>query len=55
MNTLLEAFQLTDDLTPTGNIVATITVGPMLDLTTGMRPTLPIVDWKSGTLQEIQF
>jgi prepilin-type N-terminal cleavage/methylation domain-containing protein len=51
MNSLLSAFQLTDDMTPTGHVIATITVGPMLDLTTGMRPTLPVVDWKSGTLQ----
>ena len=55
MNTLLKAFQLTDNGTPTGNPVATISVGPMLDVTTGMRPTLPIIDWRSGTPQEIQF
>ena len=55
MPSLLKAYQLTDDGTPTGNIVATIAVGPMLDLTSGMRPTLPIIDWKSGTPQEIQF
>ena len=55
MNTLLKAFQLTDDGTPTGNPVATISVGPMLDVTSGMRPTLPIIDWRSGTPQEIQF
>jgi type II secretory pathway pseudopilin PulG len=55
MNSLLKAFQLTDDGTTTGNIVATIAVGPMLDVTSGMRPTLPIIDWRSGTPQEIQF
>jgi type II secretory pathway pseudopilin PulG len=55
INSLLKAYQLTDDGTPTGNIVATIAVGPMLDVTSGTRPTLPIIDWKSGTLQEIQF
>ena len=55
MNTLLKAFQLTDNGTPTGNIVATIAVGTMLDVTSGMRPTLPIIDWRSGTSQEIQF
>jgi hypothetical protein len=55
MNSLLKAYQLTDNGTPTGNIVATITVGTMLDLTSGMRPTLPIIDWKSGSPQEIQF
>jgi prepilin-type N-terminal cleavage/methylation domain-containing protein len=55
MNSLLKAYQLTDTGTITGNIVATITVGSMLDLTTGMRPTLPIIDWNSGTPQEIQF
>jgi type II secretory pathway pseudopilin PulG len=55
MDSLLKAFQLTDSGTPTGNIVATIAVGSMLDPTSGMRPTLPIIDWKSGTPQEIQF
>jgi prepilin-type N-terminal cleavage/methylation domain-containing protein len=55
INSLLKAYQLTDNGTPTGNIVATIAVGPMLDLTSGMRPTLPIIDWRSGTPQEIQF
>ena len=55
MDSLLKAFQLTDNGTPTGNIVATIAVGPMLDVTSGMRPTLPIIDWRSGTPQEIQF
>ena len=55
MSSLLKAFQLTDNGTPTGNIVATIAVGPMLDVTSGMRPTLPIIDWRSGTTQEIQF
>jgi prepilin-type N-terminal cleavage/methylation domain-containing protein len=55
MNSLLKAYQLTDNGTPTGNIVATVAIGPMLDLTSGMRPTVPIVDWKSGTPQEIQF
>jgi type II secretory pathway pseudopilin PulG len=58
---LLKAYQLTDNGTPTGNIVATISVGPMLNIsTTGAtvtttRPMLPIIDWKSGTPQEIQF
>jgi type II secretory pathway pseudopilin PulG len=55
MTSLLQAFQLTDNGTPTGNIVATIAVGTMLDVTSGMRPTLPIIDWRSGTAQEIQF
>jgi prepilin-type N-terminal cleavage/methylation domain-containing protein len=55
INSLLKAYELTDNGTPTGNIVATIAVGPMLDLTSGMRPTPPIIDWKSGTPQEIQF
>jgi type II secretory pathway pseudopilin PulG len=55
MTSLLQAFQLTDNGTPTGNIVATIAVGTMLDVTSGMRPTLPIIDWRSGTSQEIQF
>jgi prepilin-type N-terminal cleavage/methylation domain-containing protein len=55
INSLLKAYELTDNGTPTGNIVATIAVGPMLDLTSGMRPTPPIIDWRSGTPQEIQF
>ena len=55
INSLLKAYELTDTGTPAGNIVATIAVGPMLDLTSGMRPTLPIIDWRSGTPQEIQF
>ena len=57
INSLLQAYQLTDNGTPTGNIVATISVGPMLDVWSGAytRPTLPIIDWKSGTPQEIQF
>lgn len=55
MDSLLRAYQLTDNGSPTGNIVATIAVGPVLDPTSGMRPTLPIIDWKSGTPQEIQF
>jgi prepilin-type N-terminal cleavage/methylation domain-containing protein len=55
MDSLLKAYQLTDNGAPSGNIVATLAVGTMQDLTSGMRPTLPIVDWKSGTPQEIQF
>ena len=55
MESLIKAYQLTDDGTPTGNIVATVAVGPMLDVASGTRPTLPIIDWKSGTLQEVQF
>jgi prepilin-type N-terminal cleavage/methylation domain-containing protein len=56
MDSLLKAYQLTDNGAPSGNIVATVAVGPMLDVTPGgMRPTLPIIDWKSGTPQEIQF
>jgi prepilin-type N-terminal cleavage/methylation domain-containing protein len=59
MDSLLQAYQLTDDGTPTGNIVATISVGTLLDIPPNggaiTRPTLPIIDWESGTLQEIQF
>jgi prepilin-type N-terminal cleavage/methylation domain-containing protein len=55
MDSLVKAYQLTDSGAPSGNIVATIAVGPIQDLTSGMRPTLPIIDWKSGTPQEIQF
>jgi type II secretory pathway pseudopilin PulG len=55
INSLLEAYQLTDNGTPTGNIDATITVGTMLDVANGIRPTLPIIDWESGTAREIQF
>jgi prepilin-type N-terminal cleavage/methylation domain-containing protein len=55
INSLLQAYQLTDTGTPTGNVIATISLGTILDRTSGMRPTLPIIDWKSGTLQEIQY
>jgi type II secretory pathway pseudopilin PulG len=55
MDSLLKAFVLTNNGKPDGDIIATISVGPMLDLTTGTRPTLPTVDWKSGTLPEIQL
>jgi prepilin-type N-terminal cleavage/methylation domain-containing protein len=55
VNSLLRAYLLTDNGTTSGNVVATIAVGPMLDLTSGMRPTPPIIDWRSGTPQEIQF
>jgi prepilin-type N-terminal cleavage/methylation domain-containing protein len=56
MTSLLKAYQLTDNGTPAGNIVATVSVGPILDLGPPLiRPTLPIIDWKSGTPQEIQF
>ncbi|HWY92328.1 MAG TPA: type II secretion system protein [Chthoniobacterales bacterium] len=53
MDSLLRAFQLTDNA---GNIVATISVGPMLDVGPPVtRAMLPIIDWRSGTPQEIQF
>jgi prepilin-type N-terminal cleavage/methylation domain-containing protein len=61
MNSLLEAYQLTDNGTPTGNIVATISLGTMLDdsnPSSPIRPTLPIINWQNwvnGTFQEIQF
>jgi type II secretory pathway pseudopilin PulG len=58
INSLLQAYQLTDDGTPTGNTVATISVGPILQVTssgTVIRPMLPIIDWKSGTPEEIQY
>lgn len=55
MDSLLRAFQLTVDMDPSKDILATITVGPMLNVTDGTHPTLPVVDWMSGTLQEIQF
>jgi type II secretory pathway pseudopilin PulG len=58
IKSLLQAYQLTDNGTPTGNIVATISVGSMLEVTssgTVIRPMLPIIDWKSGTPQEIQY
>jgi len=55
INSLLKAYQLTDDGTPTGNIIATISVGPMLDVANQIRPTVPIIDWKAGTPQEIRF
>jgi type II secretory pathway pseudopilin PulG len=56
IKSLLQAYELTDNGTPTGNIVATISVGPMLDVGPPVtRATLPIIDWKSGTPQEIQY
>jgi prepilin-type N-terminal cleavage/methylation domain-containing protein len=55
LESLLKAYQLTDNGAPNGNIVATVAVGTILDLPNGIRPTLPIIDWKSGTPQEIQF
>jgi type II secretory pathway pseudopilin PulG len=61
ITSLIRAYQLTDDGTPTGNPVATISVGTILDPPsqangfTTTRPTLPIIDWKGGSLQEIQY
>ena len=57
MDSLLRAYLLTDDGTPTGNIVATLTVGTILDPNPQgpVSPTLPVIDWRSGTLQEIIF
>jgi prepilin-type N-terminal cleavage/methylation domain-containing protein len=55
IDSLLRAYQLTDDGAPTGNVIATIEVGPMLDVTNHVRPTLPTIDWKAGTVQEIQY
>jgi prepilin-type N-terminal cleavage/methylation domain-containing protein len=55
MDSLLKAYLLTDDGTTAGNPVATITVGKILDVQGQGRPTLPIIDWRGGTLQEIVF
>jgi type II secretory pathway pseudopilin PulG len=57
LDSLLRAYELTDDGTPTGNIVATIGIGSMLDVSSAppTRPTLPIIDFKSGTPQWIRF
>jgi prepilin-type N-terminal cleavage/methylation domain-containing protein len=55
IDSLLRAYQMTDNSTPTGNVIATIEVGPMLDVTSQIRPTLPTIDWKAGTVQEIQY
>ena len=59
MDSLLRAFVLTDNGqpygNPIGNVIATVSVGPMLDLNAGVRPTLPVVAWKPGTLQMLQF
>jgi prepilin-type N-terminal cleavage/methylation domain-containing protein len=55
ITSLLQAYQLTDNGMPSGNPVATISVGPILDVASGFRPMLPVIDWKSGTPQEIQF
>jgi hypothetical protein len=55
LDSLLRAYLLTDNGSTTGNIVATVTVGTMLDVQNQVRPTLPIIDWRGGTLQEIVF
>jgi type II secretory pathway pseudopilin PulG len=55
LTSLLRAYQLTDTGTPTGNPVTTISVGTIMDRANGVRPSMPIIDWKGGTLQEIQY
>jgi hypothetical protein len=55
ITSLLKAYQLTDDGTPSGNILATISVGPLVQTGAMIRPTLPIIDWKANTVQEIQY
>jgi prepilin-type N-terminal cleavage/methylation domain-containing protein len=53
LDSLLRAFQLTDDGTSTGTPVATITFGKMLDVKKNTSPTPLTIDWKPGTAQEI--
>ena len=61
ITSLLRAFYLTHNNTPTGTPVATISMGTILDPPikangfTTTRPMLPKIDWKSGTPQEIQY
>jgi prepilin-type N-terminal cleavage/methylation domain-containing protein len=61
INSLLRAYYLTHNNTPTGTPIATISVGTILDPPsqangfTTMRPGLPVIDWKRGTTQEIQY
>jgi hypothetical protein len=60
---LLRAFLLTDNRTPdqtkkdgTPNaIVATLTLGRILDVANRISPSLPQIDWRRGTMQEILF
>jgi hypothetical protein len=63
-DSLLRAFLLTDNRTPdltkkdgTPNaIVAALTLGRILDLTNpNISPSLPQIDWRRGTMQEIVF
>ena len=55
LDSLLQAYQLTDDGTPTGNPVATVTFGKMLDVKSNpiVNPTQLVLDWKPGTTKEI--
>ena len=56
-DSLLRAFLLTNTRTPdiTDPIVATLTLGRILDVANNISPTLPQIDWRRGTMQEILF
>jgi prepilin-type N-terminal cleavage/methylation domain-containing protein len=56
-DSLLRAFLLTDKRTPdpSDTIVATLTLGRILDVANHISPTLPQIDWRRGTMQEILF
>ena len=56
-DSLLRAFLLTDKRTPKSSdtIVATLTLGRILDVANHISPTLPQIDWRRGRMQEILF
>jgi type II secretory pathway pseudopilin PulG len=56
-DSLLRAFLLTNKRTPDASdpIVATLTVGRILDVANHISPSLPQIDWRRGTMQEILF
>jgi type II secretory pathway pseudopilin PulG len=57
LDSLFRAYLLTDKNTPDSNdpIVATLMLGRMLDVAKNISPTLPTIDWRRGTTQEILF
>jgi hypothetical protein len=57
LDDLFRAYLLTDKNTPDPNdpIVATLMLGRILDVVKNISPTLPTIDWRRGTIQEILF
>ena len=57
LDDLFRAYLLTDKNTPDSNdpIVATLMLGRILDVAHNISPTLPTIDWRRGTTQEILF